>query len=86
MSRLFVSLIDTKYVKRDLTLACINQRVDLLQSGGFIDAPSMYHNLVSCQSLSQMSLTEDPRMIGRATSKVMILAEKLVQTGMGLSV
>jgi hypothetical protein len=36
--------------------------------------------------LAKKSLTEDPRIIGRATSKVMTLAENLEQTGIGLSV
>ena len=36
--------------------------------------------------LAQKSLTEDPRIMGRATSKVMTLAENLEQTGIGLFV
>lgn len=36
--------------------------------------------------LAKNSLTEDPRIMGRATSKVMTLAENLEQTGIGLPV
>jgi hypothetical protein len=36
--------------------------------------------------LAKRSLTEDPRMMGRATSKVMTLAENLEETGIGSSV
>lgn len=69
-----------------MSVALIDQSNDLLDGGRFVYAATMYDDLrKQSEQPTTRELTEEPWMIGRATSNVITRAVNSAHTGMGLS-